>query len=309
MVSVVIVNWNSGPFLRRCILSLERYAPQCRIITVDNASTDDSHRAAVASRPDITLICNDSNRGFATACNQGWRTAESEHILFLNPDTECCDGSVAALEQTFAADETIWAAGGCLVGADGRPQYDFNVRRFPTIGSVSSEMFFLDEFRGLFRKRRSGEAMHPGEAMDVDQPAAACLMVTRNALDSIGGFDESFYPAWFEDVDLCFRIRETGSRIRYQPKARFLHHGGYSLQGMSGDDFLIYFHKNQIRYFRKHRGLPAALYVQKLIILGLLLRAAGSFLYPLASGASRVQSAGIFWRALSKISRSGEVWQ
>lgn len=309
MVSVVIVNWNSGPLLQRCILSLERYAPQCRIIIVDNASTDNSYQAVVISHPNITSICNNTNKGFATACNQGWRATDSEHILFLNPDTECFAGSVAALEKTFGADETIRAVGGCLIGADGRPQHDFNVRRFPTIGRVSSEMFFVDEFLGLFRKRSSSEAMNQGEAIDVDQPAAACLMVTRNALDSIGGFDESFYPAWFEDVDLCFRMHKTGGRIRYQPQARFLHHGGYSLQRMSRDDFLTYFHKNQIRYFRKHRGLLVALYVQKLIILGLLLRAAGSLLYPLVPGTSRIKSVGIFYRALAKIIRSGEVWQ
>ncbi len=309
MVSAVIVNWNSGPLLQRCVLSLQKHAPQCRIIIVDNASTDDSLKTAAASSPGITFICNETNRGFAAACNQGWRITEDAHILFLNPDTECFAGSIEAMEQSLISDETVWAVGGCLVGTDGQPQHDFNVRGFPTIGSVFSDMFFIDELRSVFRNKRTAEATEQNEAMDVEQPAAASLMSTRKALDAIGGFDESFYPAWFEDVDMCFRIRQKGGRIQYQPRARFLHQGGYSLARMSGQDFLTYFYRNLIRYFRKHRGLLVALLVQKLIILGLLLRAIGSFLYPLAPGNSRVQSAGIFWKAFLSILRFGEFWQ
>jgi len=150
--------------------------------------------------------------------------------------------------------------------------------------------------------------MHGEDAFEVDQPAAACLMATRTALESIGGFDESFYPAWFEDVDLCFRLHEAGGRIQYQPRARFLHHGGYSLDRMPGQEFLKHFHKNQIRYFRKHRGRLAALQVQKIIILGLLLRTMVSFLYPLVRDTSRPGSARIFWNALLSIARAEEAW-
>jgi len=96
-------------------------------------------------------------------------------------------------------------------------------------------------------------------------------MVARTALDAIGGFDEIFSPAWFEDVDLCRRIRNQGGRIQYQPGARFIHHGGYSLRRMRRQDFLVLFHTNQIRYFNKHHGPRTASRVKRWVILGLLL--------------------------------------
>jgi len=308
MISVVIVNWNSGRLLERCVQSLQENARDCEIVVVDNASTDISLQAALETNPNLIVLRNASNAGFAAACNSGWREAKGEYILFLNPDTECLPESVHTLEQTLVHDRTVWAVGGCLVGTDGKPQTDFNVRRFPTIGSVTAEMFFIDKFCRAFRRKHTSDRILIGDAVDVDQPAAACLMVSRAALSSIGGFDEDFRPAWFEDVDLCLRIHQSRGRIQFQPRARFLHQGGYSLDRMPRQDFLKYFHTNQIRYFRKHRGLMVTLYIQKLIIMGLFLRLAGSLVYPLINNTSRMKSAGIFWGVLKNIATSREVW-
>ncbi len=307
MISVVIVNWNSGRFLERCVQSLREHARECQVIIVDNASTDISLQLATELDSTLTVLRNKSNTGFAAACNRGWRTAKGETILFLNPDTECFPGSIRCMEQTLSRNRTVWAVGGCLVSPDGKPQAGFNVRRFPTIGSVAAEMFFIDELRRVYRRKHLDTVLPP-DAVDVDQPAAACLMATRTALSSIGGFDEAFYPAWFEDVDLCLRMHKRGGRIQFQPQARFLHHGGYSLDRMARQDFLKYFHTNQIRYYRKHRGLMAALHVQKLITLGLLLRCAISLAYPLIKNTSRKKSAGIFWGAMKNIVTSREIW-
>jgi N-acetylglucosaminyl-diphospho-decaprenol L-rhamnosyltransferase len=301
MISVVVVNWNSGSLLGNCIRSLQNHAAGCNIVVVDNASTDASLSGIPETANNIALIHNSSNRGFAGACNQGWRHAQTEPILFLNPDTECFPGSIDLLEQTLVQNDTVWAVGGSLVAPDGRPQPDFNVRPFPTIGNVAAEVFFIDELFGVFRSKRNSLPAVSGPAVDVEQPAAACLMTRRSALASIGGFDESFYPAWFEDVDLCLRMRRSGGRIQYHPEARFLHRGGYSLEKMPGEDFLKYFHRNQIRYFRKHRGLPAALFVQKLVVAGLFLRMLLSLMYPLVRDRSRLQSTAVFRKALGAI--------
>ncbi|MBN2320671.1 MAG: glycosyltransferase family 2 protein [Acidobacteria bacterium] len=308
MISIVIVNWNSGRLLERCVQSLQENARDCQVVIVDNASTDISLQVAAEVNPDLTLLCNASNIGFAAACNRGWQEAKGEIILFLNPDTECFPESIRCMEQILSRDPAVWAVGGCLIGPDGKPQPDFNVRRFPTIGSVAAEMFFIDKLRRVFRRKHSSDRIFSGNAVDVDQPAAACLMTTRKALVSIGGFDEAFYPAWFEDVDLCLRMRKSGGRIQFQPRARFLHHGGYSLHRMPRQDFLKYFHKNQIRYFRKHRGLLVALHVQKLITLGLLLRILVSLVCPLIKNTSRIKAAKIFWDALKNIVKSREAW-
>ncbi|MBN2242183.1 MAG: glycosyltransferase family 2 protein [Acidobacteria bacterium] len=307
MISVVVVNWNSGRLLQRCVQSLRDHARQCRVLVVDNASTDTSLELALEAHPGLTVLTSGYNTGFAAACNRGWRAAQGETILFLNPDTECFPGSVDCMERTLSGDRTVWAVGGCLVGADGKPQADFNVRRFPSMGSAAAEMFFVDGLRRAWRRNRPAGRAVPGNAADVEQPAAACLMVKRTALLSTGGFDEAFYPAWFEDVDLCLRIHKSGGRIRFQPRARFFHHGGYSLRQMDRRDFLTYFHRNQIRYFNKHRGFQAALWVRRLVLAGLFLRAAVSLAYPLLEETSRGKSARVFWDAFKNIAKSREV--
>ena len=307
MVSIIIVNWNSGRLLENCVQSLIGNAAGCQIVIVDNASTDSSLTFLERTRADIPVLRNSRNIGFAAANNLGWRMSKGTSILFLNPDTESLHGSVELLDSTLSADNGVWAAGGHLVSPSGQPQSDFNVRPFPTVGRVAADMLFLDEIRH-FSPRIRPRRVSPGNVvMDVDQPAAACLMVKRTALESAGGFDESFRPAWFEDVDLCKRIRNQGGRIRYVPGARFIHHGGYSLSRMSWQDFLESFHSNQIRYFRKHHGPHTAARVKKIVVLGLFLRSAISVAYPLAPGLSRLSSARAFWMAARRIGKLPEV--
>jgi len=302
VVSIVIVNWNSGEFLERCVRSLLKNAAGSEIVIVDNDSSDSSLRFAEDVQ-NLKVLHNSSNLGFAAANNIGWRAAIGARVLFLNPDTECFPESVNRLEQTLAADNGIWAAGGQLVSLSGQPQTRYSAR-FPSSGSVAAEMLFIDE---IWPSNPWSAPIRPDSSvreMDVDQPAAACLMVSRKALEKIEGFDEEFRPAWFEDVDLCRRIRNQGGRIRFQPQALFLHHGGYSLQQLSRQEFLESFYRNQIRYFHKHHGSHAARRVQRLISMGLFIRSAVSMIHSLAPGESRTASAGIFWRAARRISRS-----
>jgi len=297
MISIVIVNWNSGELLEKCVRSLQRHAEGCEIVIVDNASTDGSLRFVSGIESDVTVLNNDENLGFAAGCNVGWKAGKGAHILFLNPDTECLPESIRCLEQTLLKDRSVWAVGGQLVSPSGLPQTSFNVRTFPTVGKVAAEMLFIDEIRAAVGRRRPKGRNDSATAIDVDQPAAACLMVSGNALEYVGGFDEGFYPAWFEDVDFCRRIRDHGGRILYQPGARFLHHGGYSLHHMARQDFLECFHRNQLRYFRKHHGSHVASRVKRLIVLGMFLRSVISTIYPLVPGNSRKSSARIFLRA------------
>jgi N-acetylglucosaminyl-diphospho-decaprenol L-rhamnosyltransferase len=302
LVSIVVVNWNSGPLLQRCIQSLLRHAAGCPIVVVDNASTDSSLLfAETIHSADLSILRNDRNAGFAAGNNLGWRQSIGDRILFLNPDTECLPGSLSSLEQTLAADPAVWAAGGHLLSPSGKSQTGFHVRSFPSIGQAAAEMLLVDGLWPANQKRRDCPAADADDAMDVDQPAGACLMVARAALETVGGFDEAFRPAWFEDVDLCRRIRNSGGRIQYQPNARFLHHGGYSLARMPRQDFLEIYHTNQIRYFKKHHGVQAALKVKRWIVAGLVLRSALSMVYSPVPGATRSASAKIFREAARRI--------
>jgi GT2 family glycosyltransferase len=302
LISIVIVNWNSGQLLQRCIQSLLSNAAGCQIVVVDNASTDSSllfTKSIHAS--DLLILRNDRNTGFAAGNNLGWRRSAGDQILLLNPDTECLPESISCLAQTLAADSAVWAVGGHLLSPSGKSQPGFNVRAFPSTGNVAAEMLMVDGIWPVNRRHRAYCAADAGNAMDVDQPAGACLMVARTTLETVNGFDEAFSPAWFEDVDLCRRIRNSGGRIQYQPKARFLHHGGYSLRQMPRQDFLEIYHTNQIRYFKKHHGLQNASRVKRWIVAGLILRSALSIVVPPVPGAARSASAKTYWKAAQRI--------
>jgi N-acetylglucosaminyl-diphospho-decaprenol L-rhamnosyltransferase len=309
MISVVIVNWNSGSFLGKCVHSLMKNAPNCEIIIEDNHSRDTSLSIVASEGLPVKILRNSRNLGFAAAGNMGWRGSRGELVLFLNPDSECLPGAIDCLADTLLKDPGIWAVGGLLVDPFGKHQSGFNVRSFPTAGSVAAQMLFLDEIwpRNPWTSRYRMSGLNSNTASDVDQPAAACLMLTRKALELCHGFDETFFPAWFEDVDLCKRIHKAGGRIRFQPAAAFVHTGGSSIDALGTELFLKYFHANMIRYFSKHHGKRCAGRVKTLVILGLRLRAGLSLLYPIAKDSSRESSARIFWKCAQSISGISEV--
>ncbi|HYK90621.1 MAG TPA: glycosyltransferase family 2 protein [Acidobacteriota bacterium] len=309
MISIVIVNWNSGGFLERCVLSLLQHARGCEILVVDNASEDRSADFLTSDVTPVKLIGQSANAGFAASANLGWRGSRGDLVLFLNPDTEVLPGSVDLLAEQLTLEAGIWAAAGLLLDPTGRPQTGFNVRAFPILGSVAADLLLLDEIwpANPWTRRYLMSSWNPHGASDVYQPAAACLMVSRRALEFLGGFDERFRPAWFEDVDLCRRIWSADGRIRFEPSARFIHHGGYSLSKLGQEEFLIFFHTNQIRYFAKHHGDSAAERVRKLVVSGMYLRAALSLIRRPSNGSSRATAARTFWTVARHFSTLGEV--
>lgn len=304
MISVVIVNWNSGSYLGKCVLSLMNNAPDCEIIVVDNDSNDASLAFAAGGSLPVKILRNSQNLGYAAANNKGWRASRGDFVLFLNPDSECLPGAIDCLADTLFRDPGVWAVGGLLADPAGKRQSGFNVRSFPTAGSVAAQMFFLDEIWPCnpWTSRYHMTGLKSNVASDVDQPAAACLMLTRKALEACHGFDEAFFPAWFEDVDLCKRIHKAGGRIQFQPAAAFVHAGGSSIDTLGDGLFLKYFHTNMIRYFSKHHGHQYAGRVRTLVILGMQLRAVLSLLYPMIKNSSRKSSARMFWECARHIS-------
>jgi N-acetylglucosaminyl-diphospho-decaprenol L-rhamnosyltransferase len=307
VISIVIVNWNSGKLLESCVRSLIENDAGCEIVIVDNASKDSSLLFIDEIRTDLSIIRNDHNMGFAAANNLGWRASKGDPVLFLNPDTKCFPGSIKLLEQAFTIDKMVCAVGGCLIGPSGKPQSSYSVRAFPSLPRVAAETFFIDKIWPFSRWLRVDLAAGGGSPVDVEQPAAACLMVSKRVLESIKGFDENFHPAWFEDVDLCRRIHNQGGRVLHHPGARFMHHGGHSLGNLSRQDFLEIYHTNQIRYFKKHHGPGTAANVRRFIIFGLFLRSALSLVYPLAPKSSWAGSIKAFWKAARHIPPLREV--
>jgi N-acetylglucosaminyl-diphospho-decaprenol L-rhamnosyltransferase len=293
-VAILIVNWNARDLLLRCLDSLASL-PHL-VIVVDNASEDGSADAVAGRFPEVTLVRSAANLGFAGGVNRAREEAaraagagasagdglKADRLLLLNPDTVATGAAIDALAAALAEDASIGAVGGRLVHPDGSPQSGFNVRRFPTLGSFAMDLLLIDQVwrdnpwtrHYLARDLDDGSAA----AVDVDQPAAACLMVRASSFDAIGGMDERFHPAWFEDVDFCRRLRDRGFRVRFEPRATFVHHGGVAMRTLGLGRFSSIWYANMERYVRRHHGATGLLLLKGLIGAGMSARIAISLL-------------------------------
>ncbi len=272
--SAIIVTYNSAASIAPCLEALAR--EDCQIVVVDNASRDETVERVeefVAWHP-VHLLANRENVGFAAAVNQAARETSGDVLLVLNPDTIAEPGAVKALleclEGTGAA-----AAGGDLLEVDGQPARGFAFRRLPTLASLLCEVLLVNRLwprNPINRRYRCLDADY-SQAQEVEQPAGACLAITRAAWESVGGFDEQFFPVWFEDVDLCKRLLDVGRKIIYCPAARFRHSGGHSVGKLSFRDKHLFWYGNMLRYARKHFSSGQVAILRAGIVVGMLLRA------------------------------------
>jgi N-acetylglucosaminyl-diphospho-decaprenol L-rhamnosyltransferase len=273
-VSILIVNWNDRDHLAACLASLADVP--CDIVVVDNGSADGS--AAMVSRqfPRVTLIALPDNAGFARGVNLAAMQARGQYLLVLNSDTEAVGRAVLDLADFLAVHQEAAVAAGQLVGADGEPQRGWNVRRLPSLPSFAVDLLLLHKLWPGNPVSRRHQALDVGyvEPAEVEQPAGACMMVRRDVFERLQGFDERFWPAWFEDVDFCRRVRAIGGRLYFVPAAVFRHHGGVSREHLSLSGFSRIWYRNLQRYVVKHHGRWGLLVIKPLVVVGMLLRAA-----------------------------------
>jgi len=275
--SVVVVTYNSGEAIAPCLEALA--GEDCEIVVVDNASHDATVRLVeeFAAWHEVRLLANDRNLGFAAAANRGAGETRGDILLFLNPDAIAEPGAVNALRQCMEATHAA-AAGGALLSSDGQPARGFAFRRLPTLTTLLFETLLANRLwprNPANRRYRCLDADY-SQPQEIEQPAGACLAITRQAWDQTGGFDEQFFPLWFEDVDLCRRLRERGSKIVYCPIACFRHSGAHSVSKLSFRDKQIFWYANMLRYARKHFSPGQARALRAGIVTGMLLRSAAA---------------------------------
>ena len=225
----------------------------------------------------LRLIANARNAGFGAAANQGAQAATGDVLLFLNPDAIAEPGAIDALLQCMETSRAD-AAGGALLETDGQPARGFTFRRLPTFAALVFEVTLLNRLwpgNPVNRRYRCLDADY-SQPQAVEQPAGACLAVTRQAWQKLGGFDEQFFPVWFEDVDLCARLVNGGAKIIFCPSARFRHSGAHSVGQLSFRDRQLFWYGNMLRYARKHFSAWQVFGLRVAIIKGMLLRSLGA---------------------------------
>jgi GT2 family glycosyltransferase len=258
---VIIVNYRSYPELTRCLESLEtERARLARVLVVDHECDAEKAARVVSRYPWIQLVERNTNEGFATGVNVGARLGTASSLLILNPDCVVVPGACERLLDFLAQRPDAAVAGPRILNSDGTLQG--SARRFPnfTTAIAGRSSWLTRVFPGNKLSRWNLPALDAGtEPIEVDWVSGACMIVRRNAFETIGGMDERFFLYW-EDADLCRRFHENGWRVVYYPGATVVHVGGRSsIHAESAS--LIAFHRSAYVLFRKHaRGAATLLH-------------------------------------------------
>ncbi len=245
LITGIVVHWHNERQLAELLDSWPQ-DPRFKLVVVNNGSTE------TLPEGEYRRIEPGRNLGFAGGVNAGIEAARSPYVLLLNPDARPLPGALDQLLEGMATHPEAAGLAPRLTGAQGEHQYRWQLRPLPSWWRLMAET--------LFMMPPPGPVDEPVRGARVEQPAAAALLLKRDLLNAIGGLDEGFYPAWFEDVDLAKRLAGLGHTLRYWPAAHFHHDLGATVPRLGYGGFLWTYQRNQHRYVAKHHGpLPAAL--------------------------------------------------
>lgn len=272
-LSAILVNYNAGTELRRALLSIadELAGRDWEAIVVDNASADGSATIAEEFVPRVRLIRNDQNVGFARGVNQGLAATSAPLALIMNPDCRLVAGALACLERELQLNEHCAIVGPRILNPDGSVQ-----------GSARGDP---DMFTGLFGRNTMLRRVLPGFSVSkrnvigddslgtgqasviVDWVSGACMLARRDALDKVHGFDERYFLYW-EDADLCRRLRGKAYHVRYVPAATAIHRVGHSSRTVR-ESAVRAFHESAYLYYASHVA-PGRLHPKRMLARAIL---------------------------------------
>jgi GT2 family glycosyltransferase len=244
-LSVIIVNWNTRDLLLNCIRSVYETVQgiEFEIWVVDNGSTDKSQQAVKAAFPQVHLIENTQNRGFAAANNQALKQMAGRYALLLNSDAALTERAAERLLAFMESTPTAGMACGQLLNPDGTLQN--SIANFPTLLTLISNETLL---RILFPERFPSKRRSYTGPIPVESGIGACLMIRKTAMEMVGIFDESFF-FFFEETDWAYRMRQANWRIFFVPSARIIHAQGKSAGNSVASRILFY--RSRYIYLKK----------------------------------------------------------
>jgi GT2 family glycosyltransferase len=278
-VSIAIVNWNTRELLADCLASIrvaaQDLAAPVETVVVDNNSSDQSAEMVGRDFPEVRLIANVDNKGFAGGTNQAIRAGSGGHVLLLNPDTVLAKSSLRILIETLESDPSAGAVGPRVFGAGGELQV--TCFPLPTLGRELWRLLHLD--RLLSYSQYPMRSWPVDGVRRVESLEGSCILFRREVLDRVGLLDETFFM-YSEEIDLCRRVNEDGWKLLWSPAAEIVHYGGASTRKVALKMF-VQLYRAKTQYFRKHGGrwsarlYKAILFVTSMprIAAGLLARA------------------------------------
>jgi GT2 family glycosyltransferase len=271
-LSIVIICWNDLRVIRDCLRSIYEgtHETNFEVVVSDNGSVDGSVEFIRKRYPQVRIVENRQNLGFARGNNAGIRASRGEYVLILNPDTIIHDGALDKLVE-FAERRSGAGAFGCRVlNPDGT--YQVSARLFPTVLRYWVSALGLSRLSSFFIYEEYPRWRGDTER-SIDWQSGCCVMFRGNLLKRLGGFDEQFFYH-FEEVDLCRRVWNAGYPILFTPEAVITHLGGQSVSRFPVR-FEIEKHRSRYRYFYKHFGAKAARNCRRLSIVKIRVRQLG----------------------------------
>lgn len=255
-VSIIIVNWNTCEILRNCLASI--YAStrdlECEVIVIDNASSDSSVDMVKSEYPQVGIIANSENRGFAAANNQGMAIAKGRYVLLLNSDTVVLDNAVART-VSFADNKPDVAVVGCRVlNQDGTLQSTCFM--FPSILNMLLSATYLYKLypRSRFFGRERMTWWDRNDTREVDVVTGCYMLVRKKAIDQVGVMDERFFM-YGEETDWCYRFKQAGWKVIFSPTGEIIHLGGQSSRQIGGE-MLVQMRVSILYFMKKHYNWP-----------------------------------------------------
>jgi len=253
-LSIVIVNWNSADYLRKCLRTIHDTVRgiAVEIIVVDNASTAGGLDDAVLPTPGVTVVRLARNLGFAGANNVGLRRARGECVLLLNPDTEIVGSAIQTMLEQIRVASDAGVIGCCLLNTDETIQ--LTATQFPTIVNQLLDIECLQRWWPDCPFWRLGPLFERRCVTEVESIPGACMMLKRDVIERVGLLSEDYFM-YAEDIDLSLQVRRAGYRNYHVGSATVIHHGGKSSARRSVSSWSTAMKcQSMLTLFRKHRG-------------------------------------------------------
>ena len=258
-ISVIIVSWNTATLLKNCLMSVLKSfqdVGDAELIVVDNNSSDNSAFLVEKEFPKVHLIKNNSNLGFSKANNQGIEASKGRYLLLLNSDTIVNKDMLPNLIKFMDEHPDAGACGVRLVRRDGTVQ-PFGFGNDPTLG------YLIKRVLTSFFLHKPLHNWSPDKVIEVDWVSGACLMLRSEVIHLTGPLDEKIFM-YFEDNDLCLRIRKAGWKVYYNPHISVVHIGGQSLA--KNTEAQTAYNRSLQYFYKKHYGVTQRLILKTLFV-------------------------------------------
>lgn len=265
-VSIIIINWNTRDILLDCLKSVFEQTREIpyEVIVVDNASSDDSVQRVKLEFPQVILIENKDNRGFAAANNQAMQVAKGRYVLLLNSDTIVLDGAVQKT-VSFADQYPDAAVVGCKVLNPDKTLQP-TCFMFPSLLNMFLSSTYLYKIfpRSCFFGRERMTWWDRDDVREVEVITGCFMLVRREAIEQVGMMDESFFM-YAEETDWCYRFKKAGWRLLFTPDAQIIHLGGQSSKAVR-PKMIIQLRVGILQFIEKHHNI-VYLYLAKTMVL------------------------------------------